>query len=246
MDWMAEGIYMDMTSFKTELTKAMAAESKPYKVEALMQTPDVFHPLTQACIRSFLDTTRNVPVLLHVAHNKGMQPFIHHRETNRRLSITDAYLLTLDDDMEFTDNGWLEGLIAQLDSDPMCAAAVPSVRKHGRPYVEIDRPQYACNAGTACRLMRRVGVYFSMEYAHYYSDTDHALRLWEAGYKIIQTPEVVIHKPSHSLMGVAPELRENIEYDKAIYDRLWKDVEPKIKTRIEKLNKELKQCNQET
>ena len=239
-----------MTSFKTELAKAMTAKRKgmdaPYRVEALMQTPDMFHPETQACIRSFLDTTRNVPVVLHVMHNKGLKPFTLHRETNRRLSITDAYLLTLDDDMEFTDNGWLESLVAQLDSDPICAAVVPSVRKHGSPYVEIDMPQYACSAGTACRLMRRIGVYFSMEYAHYYSDTDHALRLWDAGYKIIQTPEVVIHKPSHSLIGVAPEMRENIEYDKAIFDAKWGEKMPEIKTRIEKLNKEMRQCNLET
>ena len=238
-----------MTSFKTELAKAMNSDMKsvlPYKVEALMQTPDMFHPETQACIRSFLDTTKNVPVVLHVIHNKGLQPFIQHAETNKRLSVAGAYILTLDDDMQFTDNGWLEGLIAQLDADPKCAAAVPSVRKHGLPYIEINKPQYACRAGTACRLMRRVGVYFNLEYAHYFVDVDHALRLWEAGYKIIQTPEVVIHKPSHSLVEVAPELRENIEYDRAIFDKRWNVVEPTIKRRIEKLNKETKQCNQET
>ena len=237
-----------MTSFKTELAKAMTAERKdmdaPYRVEALMQTPDMFHPLTQACIKSFLETTRNVPVVLHVMHNKGLKPFNLYREINRRLSIADGYLLNVDDDVEFTDNGWLEGLMAQLDADPICAAAVPSVRKKRRPNNDIDAPEYVCSAGMACRLMRRVGVYFSTEYHHYYGDVDHAMRLWEAGYKIIQTPEIVIHKPSHSLMGVAPELRENIEYDKAIFEAKWGAKVPEIKTRIEKLNKEMNQCNQ--
>ena len=217
----------------------------PYQVEALIQTPDMYAPETHECIASFKATTKGVPVLLHVCDNGGMQPYVHIREMNRRLEIAQRYLLVMDDDVYFEDNGWLQSLIDALDSDPQIAAAYPYVVRGDITDIPADRPKvrYSCTIGACCTLFRPTPIRLSEEYTHYYADTDYCMRLWDAGYTAVQTDKVVWHghptrgKHSHSLKKTDNSFRQFEQTDKTLKARIWAKKEPEIRARVKSMNK---------
>ncbi|MDQ7821492.1 MAG: glycosyltransferase [Candidatus Eremiobacteraeota bacterium] len=145
--------------------------------------------------------------------DNGRSPdFNHAREMNRALEMTSSDFLVLMDDDVFVGEGWLEGLIASLDSDT--AVVSPShidrygVFTHSGIYLLgdglgthahfTDTPaeprecQCLCSALLLIDMRKIRHLRFSPSYRKYYHDLCHSLQVWEAGFKVRCTPHVAV------------------------------------------------------
>ena len=201
-------------------------------------------------IDTFRATTAGLPCHLHVVENRNIDSWKHAEEINRYLRMcAGGYLLILDDDVWFEDNGWLQAAITILDAHPDVGIVAPAAwwneRENRKQYAHVDRPLYMDWVGSCCAIYRAVDfVHRWLEYEHYYGDPDYCLCCWEYGLRTVAIPERIFHVSARgetsSIRAVLGERKraDMMRRDKVRYQNKWADRLPAIQARVEILNKE--------
>jgi len=239
-----------MTSFKTELAKEMAKRGS--RIAAIMCTPDVRQAHTQKAIETFKETTEGIPIRLEVSDNNRSQTFKNANEINRALGAcsVDDYLLTLDDDVWFEDNGWLQSMIGVLDRNKHISVVSPchwwSESKPPQPndlgrkqFAEVTKPKYVPWAGMACTLLRVSNRRAATHYKHYYIDPDYCYDCWRNGEMVACVPERIFHEPCKSINANIGQSNRNelMRHDRYVFDSIWQSREDGIFQQVDEANK---------
>lgn len=179
-------------------------------VTVAVVTSDIYKRHARRCLAALKKHTSNFDLV--ILDNNGGGDFVHAREMNKVLrAVRTDYLVLMDDDV-FVEEGWLGGLLAAVDDE---TAVVAPVHKDGGGAVSFsgvylrgdgqgthahltDRPaakrecQCLCSALLLLDLKKCGDIPFDENYKKYFFDLTHGLKVWEAGYKVVCTPDVVV------------------------------------------------------
>jgi GT2 family glycosyltransferase len=164
----------------------------------------------QLCIESVKRFTRNFELVL-LDNNFG-PGFNHSREMNRILSICRTDFLVLMDDDVIVEAGWLDGMLKAMGPDvgvvtPIhknsegaisYAGVVMLPDRSGRHGHDLAVPSEPRSTQTLCSAimlidMRRCGhITVDDSYSKYFLDIDYGLRVWEAGFRTVLSPFVMV------------------------------------------------------
>lgn len=191
--------------------RAKTQQDRPRpSVTVAVVTADFRRKYASQCISLVKEHTRDFDLV--ILDNNGGTDFNHPREMNKILGMVKTdYLVLMDDDV-YVGPGWLDGLLAAADEEtgavtPMHLDGDGKVSYAGAylmgdglgthlcHYDTPDRPRETQCACSACLLidLRKCGhLRFNTNERKYFLDLDHALQVWEAGFKVLCTPEVVV------------------------------------------------------
>jgi len=212
---------------------------KAAKVTIVVVTSDLRRPFAARCLDRIKRHTAGAELM--VLDNSGSAGFSHPGEMNRSArSIETDYVAYMDDDVHVAPD-WLEGLLAAFDDTT--AAVTPVHRdRHGllsysgiyvtsesrRGEHLIDRPRAAREVHTYCSALvlldrRKAGsIRMDDRYRKYFFDHVHGLELWEAGHKVICTPDVeVTHLSGATLTRFSPEIEALYTGDRKLFESEW-------------------------
>jgi GT2 family glycosyltransferase len=216
-------------------------------------TADIRSDFSSRCISLVKEHTSNFDLI--VLDNSRDRGFSHPREMNKVMRTIDTDLLVLLDDDVFVEQGWLEGLIRCLDE--RTAVVVPMHKdKYGKisftgNYLAGDglgthehtfdvpsspRPAQSCCSAAILIDMRKCGQIFMEEaYRKYFFDIVHSLEIWEAGYRVVVTPEVIVtHIGGATAIRGSESSDQLLQLDRATFINQW------VKTgRLAKLEQEV-------
>jgi glycosyltransferase involved in cell wall biosynthesis len=180
------------------------------RVTVAVVTANIQHPFAAECIRRVKQYTHNYDLVI-LDNNRGPD-FKHAREMNKILRITQSdYLVLMDDDV-YVEEGWLDGLLRAMDEQtgvvvPLHTGQDGKVNFSGM-YLACDdsgnhehlvdipaaprEAQVVCSAIMLMEL-RKVGrIFMDEKYSKYFFDPVYSCEVWEAGYKVMVTPEVTV------------------------------------------------------
>ena len=185
-------------------------DSSAIRVTVAVVTSDIYKKHAQKCLTALKQHTRNFDLLILDNNNGG--GFVHAREMNKVLrSVNTDFLVLMDDDV-FVEAGWLEGLLAAVDAEtgvvaPMHKGAKGTVSFSGAYMMGDEWGSHAhltdtpatkreCQALCSALLLIDVSkcgqIFFDEQYKKYFFDLTHSFKVWEAGYKVVCTPEVIV------------------------------------------------------
>lgn len=180
------------------------------RVTLAVVTSDIYKKHAQKCIAALKRHTSNFDLV--ILDNNCGPGFVHAREMNKVLrSTTSDFLVLLDDDV-MVEAGWLDGLLAAMDDETGVVAPMHKDRKGNLSFSGVymagdewgshehlkDRPDQIRECQCLCSAillidMRKCGnIFFDEQYQKYFFDLVHSFRVWEAGYKVVCTPEVTV------------------------------------------------------
>lgn len=198
------------------------------------------------CLKSLKANTSAELVREIIIIEAGIRPdFNHAEEINRIMHIFKGDFLVLLDDDVILEPGWLDGLIgcAQSYKDSGIIGAVLKNRK-GRIIhtggdvtdtyfgVEIKEPitkpterKYACSAVMLItrKAIEKIGQ-FDQGYRKYGQETDYCLRAWEAGFKVIVTPDAKAVHLVGQTVNLRPDMKDLWEKDRARFYHKWRNT----------------------
>jgi GT2 family glycosyltransferase/glycosyltransferase involved in cell wall biosynthesis len=185
-------------------------ESSSTRVTVAVVTSDIYKKHAQKCLAALKQHTTNVDLVI-LDNNVG-PGFVHAREMNKVLrSVTTDFLVLLDDDV-FVEAGWLDGLLAAMDEE---TGVIAPMHKDGKGRLSFsgvymagdewgshehlkDRPahkrecQCLCSAILLIDVRKCGNIFFDEQYRKYFFDLTHSFRVWEGGYKVVCTPDVIV------------------------------------------------------
>lgn len=185
-------------------------ESSNTRVTVAVVTSDIYKKHAQKCVAALKQHTTNFDLV--ILDNNGGPGFVHAREMNKVLrSVKTDFLVLLDDDV-FVEAGWLDGLLAAMDEE---TGVVAPLHKDGKGRLSFsgvylagdewgshehlkDRPAHKRESQCLCSAIllidvRKCGnIFFDEQYRKYFFDLTHSFRVWEAGYKVVCTPDVIV------------------------------------------------------
>jgi glycosyltransferase involved in cell wall biosynthesis len=185
-------------------------ESSNTRVTVAVVTSDIYKKHAQKCLAALKQHTTNFDLV--ILDNNGGPGFVHAREMNKVLrSVKTDFLVLLDDDV-FVETGWLDGLLAAMNEE---TGVVAPMHKDGKDRLSFsgvylagdewgshehlkDRPahqrecQCLCSAILLIDVRKCGNIFFDEQYRKYFFDLTHSFRVWEAGYKVICTPDVTV------------------------------------------------------
>jgi glycosyltransferase involved in cell wall biosynthesis len=185
-------------------------ESSNTRVTVAVVTSDIYKKHAQKCLAALKQHTTNFDLV--ILDNNGGPGFVHAREMNKVLrSVKTDFLVLLDDDV-FVEAGWLDGLLAAMDEE---TGVVAPMHKDGKGQTSFsgvylagdewgshehlkDRPahkrecQCLCSAILLIDVRKCGNIFFDEQYRKYFFDLTHSFRVWEAGYKVVCTPDVIV------------------------------------------------------
>jgi len=223
---------------------------KAAKVTIVVVTSNLRRPFAARCIDLIKRYTSGAELM--VLDNSGSGGFSHPREMNRSArAIETDYVAYMDDDVH-VGPGWLEGLLAAFDDGTAAVTPVHRDRhgllsysgiyvtseiRHGEHLIE--RPRAAREVHTYCSALvlidRRKAGSIAMDdrYSKYFFDHAHGLELWEAGHKVICTPDVeVTHLSGATVTRFSPDIEALYTGDRKLFEAEWIES-----GRLEKLEK---------
>jgi GT2 family glycosyltransferase len=197
---------------RTELVarRPPAAWADRPTVTVAVVTADVAGRHAQDCLARLKRHTGQYDLLL--LDNNRSPDFCHPREMNRAMrAAAGDFLVVMDDDV-LVDEGWLDRLIASLDSRtgivaPLHRDAGGQVSFSGVYFLEegggthghlLDIPdapracQAVCSALMLIDLRKCGAITFAEQFTKYFFDLDYSLRVWEAGYRVVCTPYTIV------------------------------------------------------
>lgn len=210
-------------------------------------------PMSQRCINSIKRYTTNFDLVL-IDNNKSNN-FNHSREMNRLIDIcrTD-YLVLMDDDV-FVEEGWLDGLLKCIDGKTALvtpchknikgqfsyAGIVMSPDYSGHHTHIFEKPnqpipvQSICSAVMMLDLNKIGHIKIEEIYQKYFLDIAYGFSVWEAGYRVICTPEVLVtHIGGGTLTHNSEKANTNYNLQRAIFLKSWLDTGrwQRLKTKV--------------
>lgn len=162
------------------------------------------------CIDSIKKYTSNYDLII-LDNNRGPN-FNHPREMNRIISVAKTdYLVLMDDDV-FVEEDWLNGLLGSLSSDVGVVTPLHKDKNGELSYSGvflmlngtgehahiIDIPSEPRSIPTLCSAIMLIDLnkcrhlLFNERNRKYFLDIDYGLQVWEAGYRVVCTPETTI------------------------------------------------------
>jgi len=216
-----------------------------------MCTPDIRQSHTQKAIETFKETTIGIDVCLHVHDNNHSKRFKNANEINAALCACSHgdYLLTLDDDVWFEDNGWLRAMVNVLDMNKHISVVCPSQwwdenkppqeSDFGRKqYADVTRPVYIPWAGMACALLRVSTRRVATHYKHYFIDPDYCYDCWRNGEAVACVPQRIFHEPCKSINANIGKINrdEKMRHDKYVFESVWQSKEEAIQQKVREAN----------
>ncbi len=162
------------------------------------------------CIARIKQHTTNYNLVI-LDNNRGPD-FNHPHEMNKVIQTTDTDFLVLMDDDIYVEAGWLEGLFRCLDdtvgvvvpmhTDPNgemnYSGAYLAGDGSGKHEHLMDVPpgpreiQAVCSAIMLIDMRKCGSIRMREVYGKYYFDLAYGLEVWEAGYRVVCTPEVTV------------------------------------------------------
>jgi GT2 family glycosyltransferase/SAM-dependent methyltransferase len=204
---------------------------------------NLMSPMAQRCIDSVKRYTTNFDLV--VIDNNGSGNFNHSREMNRLIDMcrTD-YLVLMDDDV-FVEESWLDGLLKCVDDKTALVTPCHKNAKEQFSYAGVilnpdysghhthilekfDRPmpvQSICSAVMLLDLNKIGHIKVEEVYQKYFLDIAYGLSVWEAGYRVICTPEVVLtHVGGGTLAHNSNSAATKYEQQRTIFVKAWCDT----------------------
>lgn len=200
---------------------------------------DIRKEMTQRCIATIKEHTENYDLL--VLDNAGSREFNHPSEMNKVLkSVSTDFLVLMDDDV-FVEAGWMDGLLKCIDDK---TAVVAPVHKGKAPFTgaylmgdgqgthahTVDMPASPREMQCYCSAIilidtRKVGhILMEEKYNKYFFDLVHGLMVWEAGYRSLCTPEVVVTHVGGGTMNWGTSIANQlVEADRLNFVADWVD-----------------------
>jgi glycosyltransferase involved in cell wall biosynthesis len=189
-------------------SRPIAARERPL---VTVVSGDIRREHAQRCLDQLKTHTSNCDLL--IVDNCGDPGFNHARVMNELIdSARSRWVVLLDDDV-FVEQGWLEGLIRAAE-EPGVGVVTPlhngrngrlsysgvviPVGLNGEHSHSLDRPQAVRDTPTICSAamlidMSRCGhLRFDARYLKYFHDLDYGLQAWEAGARVVVTPDVTV------------------------------------------------------
>jgi len=204
---------------------------------------DIRKPYAQRCLALLKEHTANYDLM--ILDNGGGGDFRHSREMNRAIRPTETdYLVLLDDDV-YVEAGWLDGLLACMDEktavvaplhvDDSGALSFSGVylsgdgrgsHEHLFDRMPSPRPTQVCCSACILIDMGKVGhILMDEAYAKYFFDIVHSLQIWEAGYQVMVTPDVIVtHLGGATMVRGTEEAQALWERDRRLFIREWTDT----------------------
>lgn len=200
-------------------------------------------PMAQRCIKNIKLYTSNFDLIL-IDNNKS-DNFNHSREMNRLIDIcrTD-YLVLMDDDV-FVENGWLDGLLKCLNTKTALvtpchqngkgqfsyAGIIMDPDNSGRHAHILEKPPKPIPVQTICSALMLIDLnkigHLKLEetYQKYFLDIDYGFSVWEAGYQVICTPNVVVtHLGGGTLKHNSDKANTYFDMQRTIFLKSWRDT----------------------
>lgn len=198
---------------------------------------DIRKEMTQRCLESIKKYTQNYDLL--VLDNAGSGSFNHPAEMNKVLcSVTTDFLVLMDDDV-FVEDGWLDGLLKCIDDK---TAVVAPIHRGKAPFSgayligdgrgnhahTVDLPKAPREMQCYCSAIllidvRKIGhILMEEKYNKYFFDLVHGFMVWEAGYRAVCTPEVIVTHVGGGTMNWGTALASQlVEQDRLNFVEDW-------------------------
>ena len=200
----------DSLSYRRPDFIRVQSQSDHPRVTIAIVTADVRNAHAAECIRRVKDYTANYDLL--ILDNSRRPNFNHPREMNKILRTAETNFVVLMDDDVYVEAGWLEGLFNCMDDQTGLVAPLHRNRvgdlsfagvyfsgdQQGSHDHLIDHParpraaQTVCSAIILIDLHKCSGIWMDESYAKYFLDLDYSLQVWEAGHKVVVTPDVIV------------------------------------------------------
>lgn len=207
-------------------------------LDVLVCTPNHRGPLAQRCLDTLSDTTRGISYTLRIEDNRGAQPFSHACAMNRAIKAADGYLLCLDDDTWFEDNGWLSIMLAAAEEPNVAVVCTEHWRNEGKPWCcgawfefnGVSRPlrlthkrTVVAACGSACWLLCNPpdGLRLHEGYEKYIFDPDYCLCAWELDYKTVSVPVRIFHDSGGVMREFGFNRVEVEARDRKVFVKRW-------------------------
>jgi glycosyltransferase involved in cell wall biosynthesis len=183
---------------------------KSKRVTIAVVTANINNDFAAKCISLIKEHTANYDLII-LDNNKGFD-FSHPHEMNKILRIVDTdYLVLMDDDI-YVEKGWLTGLMKCMNDDTAVVIPIHKDRRGNIDYTGgylagdgrgthahlTDMPpaprevQGLCSAIMLIDLTKVGDIFMDEKYSKYFFDIIYGLQVWEAGYKVVVTPEVAV------------------------------------------------------
>jgi len=217
--------------------------SENTRVTVGVVSANLMSPMAQRCIDNVKRHTKNFDLV--VLDNNGSGNFNHSREMNRLMDMCRTEFLVLMDDDVYVEEGWIDGLLRCIDNN---TALVTPCHKNSQgqfSYAGIvmnpddsghhthifewpDRPmavQSICSAVMLIDLNKIGHVKVEEVYQKYFLDVAYGFAVWEAGYRVICTPEVLLtHVGGGTLAHNSESAGTKFEQQRAIFVKSWRDT----------------------
>lgn len=195
---------------QNEVVQRRTAASRMARTTIAVVTSNMRKEYAARCLALVKEHTRNYDLM--ILDNGQSGDFSHTREMNKILrSVETDYLVLMDDDV-FVEPGWLEGLLKCLDDRTALVAPLHRDQRGALSFSGVyfagdgqgthahlrdrpDRPRVAQTVCSALILIDRrkcADIFMDEIYAKYFLDLDYSLQVWEAGYQVVVTPEVIV------------------------------------------------------
>lgn len=224
--------------------RTLGAEQRPSQATArttiAVVTSDLRREHTRHCLALIKAHTSNYDLL--VLDNAGTKEFSHPRLMNQVLRNAETEFVVLMDDDVFVEPGWLDGLLACVDADTGVVAPMHKDKEgavsfsglylagdgKGTHEHTLDRPsgprvmQTYCSAILLIDMAKCGQILMDEAYSKYFFDLTHGFEVWEAGYKTVCTPEVMVtHIGGATMNWGSAESNALLQRDRATFVHEW-------------------------
>ena len=171
---------------------------------------DIRGPHAVQCLECIKEHTSNYELVI-LDNNRGPE-FNHPHEMNRVIQTAETDFLVLMDDDILVEAGWLEGLLGAVDETtgvvlPLHKDAAGAMDyagayladddlgRHGHLFDVPRAPrdvQALCSAILLIDLHKCGHLRMDERYAKYFFDLTYGFEVWEAGYRVLCTPDVCV------------------------------------------------------
>lgn len=204
---------------------------------------NLMSPMAQRCIDSVKCYTTNFDLV--VIDNNGSGNFNHSREMNRLIDMCRTDFLVLMDDDVFVEEGWLDGLLKCIDDETALVTPCHKNAKgqfsyagivmnpddsghHTHVFERPDRPmavQSICSAVMLLDLNKIGHIKVEEVYQKYFLDIAYGFAVWEAGYRVLCTPGVLLtHVGGGTLAQNSESAGTKFEQQRTIFVKAWRDT----------------------
>lgn len=217
----------------------ISAKPSPRATIAVI-TADIRSDYASRCISLVKQHTSDFDlIVLDNGRDKG---FSHPKEMNKVMKSIDTDLLVLLDDDVFVEPGWLGGLIRCVDEKTAVVAPMhkdrygkisftgsylagdgQGIHEHTFDVPFAARSTQICCSAAILLDMKKCGQIFMEEaYKKYFFDIVHCLEVWEAGYRVVVTPEVTVtHIGGATAVRGTDQCNRLFEADRRIFIDQW-------------------------